>query len=108
MISGEKLTEDIIMNSEAGSDYETLMKDFEYYQFNRVEGSTIGKYNKETIEVTYYYEFVGGTGGNDEPEEPTNPDFPVTGVETNNILEFTLLFSLISLIGTIVIRKKLI
>ena len=108
MISGEKLTEDIIMNSEAGSDYETLMKDFEYYQFNRVEGSTIGKYNKETIEVTYYYEFVGGTGGNDEPEEPTNPDFPVTGVETNNTLEFTLLFSLISLIGTIVIRKKLI
>ena len=75
----------------------------EYLTFIAATGT-----DKETIEVTYYYEFVGGTGGNDEPEEPTNPDFPVTGVETNNTLEFTLLFSLISLIGTIVIRKKLI
>ena len=108
MISGEKLTEDVTLNGEAGSDYETEKKEFEYYQFNKVEGQYTGKYNKETIEVTYYYEFVGGTGGNDEPEEPTDPDFPVTGVETNNTLEYTLLVSLISLIGTIVIRRKLI
>ncbi len=108
MISGEKLSNDVTMNGEAGSDYETEQKEFEYYQFDRVEGRYVGKYNKETIEVTYYYEFIGGTGGNDEPEEPTDPDFPVTGVETNNTLEYTLLFSLISLIGTMVIRKKLI
>ena len=108
MISGEKLTEDVTLNGEAGSDYETEKKEFEYYQFNKVEGQYTGKYNKETIEVTYYYEFVGGTGGNDEPGEPTDPDFPVTGVETNNTLEYTLLVSLISLIGTIVVRRKLI
>ena len=108
MISGEKLTDSASTTGEVESKYETVEKSFEYYQLNRVEGNTTGEYIDGVIEVTDYYEFVGGTGGNDEPEEPTNPDFPVTGVETNNTLEFTLLFSLISLIGTIIIRKKLI
>lgn len=107
MISGDKLSEDVVMSGDAGCEYETQKREFEYYQFNSVDGDTVGKYDKETIEVTYYYEFIGGTGGNDDTVEPNDPDFPVTGVESNNILEFTLLFSLISLISSVIIKKRM-
>ena len=51
------------------------------------------------IVVTYIYEYVGGTGGDD-------PDFPRTGIESNNIVEIITMVSLVALGTTIILKKK--
>jgi uncharacterized protein YfcZ (UPF0381/DUF406 family) len=100
-IFDETLSPDETSTEKVGTDYKTEPKEFEYYKLVEVKGNETGKYIDGTTEVVYVYEFVGGSGGNDDP------DFPVTGVETNNSLEYTLLISLISLISSIIIRRKL-
>lgn len=103
-IFNETLSPDEKSTEKVGTDYKTEQKEFEYYKLVEIRGNETGKYIDATIEVVYVYEFVGGTGGNDEP---IDPNFPATGVETNNALEYTLLISLISLVGSIIVRKKL-
>lgn len=103
-IFNETLSSDEKSTEKVGTDYKTEQKEFEYYKLVEIKGNETGKYIDGTIEVVYVYEFVGGTGGNDEP---IDPNFPATGVETNNALEYTLLISLISLVGSIIVRKKL-
>lgn len=103
-IFNETLSPDEKSTEKVGTDYKTEQKEFEYYKLVEIRGNETGKYIDGTIEVVYVYEFVGGTGGNDEP---IDPNFPATGVETNNALEYTLLVSLISLVGSIIVRKKL-
>lgn len=103
-IFNETLSPDETSTEKVGTDYKTEQKEFEYYKLVEIRGNETGKYIDGTIEVVYVYEFIGGTGGNDDP---IDPNFPVTGVETNNTLEYTLLISLISLIGSIIIRKRL-
>lgn len=103
-IFNETLSPDEKSTEKVGTDYKTEQKEFEYYKLVEIRGNETGKYIDGTIEVVYVYEFVGGTGGNDEP---IDPNFPATGVETNNALEYTLLISLISLVGSIIVRKKL-
>ena len=103
-IFNETLSSDEKSTEKVGTDYKTEQKEFEYYKLVEIKGNETGKYVDGTIEVVYVYEFVGGSGGNDEP---IDPNFPATGVETNNALEYTLLISLISLVGSIIVRKKL-
>lgn len=103
-IFNETLSSDEKSTEKVGTDYKTEQKEFEYYKLVEIKGNETGKYVDGTIEVVYVYEFVGGEGGNDEP---IDPNFPATGVETNNTLEYTLLISLISLVGSIIVRKKL-
>lgn len=103
-IFNETLSSDEKSTEKVGTDYKTEQKEFEYYKLVEIKGNETGKYIDGTIEVVYVYEFVGGEGGNDEP---IDPNFPATGVETNNTLEYTLLISLISLVGSIIVRKKL-
>ena len=103
-IFNETLSSDEKSTEKVGTDYKTEQKEFEYYKLVEIKGNETGKYIDGTIEVVYVYEFVGGEGGNDEP---IDPNFPATGVETNNALEYTLLISLISLVGSIIVRKKL-
>ena len=103
-IFNETLSPDEKSTEKVGTDYKTEQKEFEYYKLVEIRGNETGKYIDGPIEVVYVYEFVGGTGGNDEP---IDPNFPATGVETNNALEYTLLISLISLVGSIIVRKKL-
>lgn len=103
-IFNETLSPNEKSTEKVGTDYKTEQKEFEYYKLVEIRGNETGKYIDGTIEVVYVYEFVGGTGGNDEP---IDPNFPATGVETNNALEYTLLISLISLVGSIIVRKKL-
>ena len=103
-IFNETLSSDEKSTEKVGTDYKTEQKEFEYYKLVEIKGNETGKYVDGTIEVVYVYEFVGGEGGNDEP---IDPNFPATGVETNNALEYTLLISLISLVGSIIVRKKL-
>lgn len=103
-IFNETLSPNEKSTEKVGTNYKTEQKEFEYYKLVEIRGNETGKYIDGNIEVVYVYEFVGGTGGNDEP---IDPNFPATGVETNNALEYTLLISLISLVGSIIVRKKL-
>ena len=74
-------------------------KEFQYYELLKVEGNRIGLYAEEDTEVIYVYTYVGGTGGDD-------PDFPRTGIESNNIVEMIAMVSLVALGTTIVLKKK--
>ena len=107
---GNVLSEELTSKEKVGDYYTTTEKEFEDYSLIDIDGETKGKYIDGTIIVTYIYEFTGGTGGDDTPDEPTptpTPSIvPNTGIETNNILEITTILSIISLLGTIVLKKR--
>lgn len=97
---GNVLSEELTYSEKVGTEYATTEKEFEDYSLIDVNGETKGKYIDGTIIVTYIYEFTSGTGGDDII------DIPNTGIETNNVLEITTILSLISLITSIIIRKR--
>lgn len=94
---GNVLSKELTYSEKVDTEYTTIEKEFEDYSLVKVDGETKGKYIDGTIIVTYIYEFTSGTGGNDVPE---------TGIDTSNALEITTLFSLITLVTTIILRKR--
>ena len=94
---GNVLNKELTYSEKVDTEYATIEKEFEDYSLVKVDGETKGKYIDGTITVTYIYEFTNGTGGNDVPE---------TGIDTSNALEITTLFSVITLITTIILRKR--
>lgn len=94
---GNVLSEESTYSEKVGTEYATTEKEFEDYSLIDVNGETKGKYIDGTIVVTYIYEFTSGIGGDDVPE---------TGIDTSNALEMTTLFSVITLITTIILRKR--
>lgn len=94
---GNVLNKELTSTEKVDTEYATIEKEFEDYSLVKVDGETKGKYIDGTITVTYIYEFTSGTGGNDVPE---------TGIDTSNALEITTLFSVITLITTIILRKR--
>lgn len=94
---GNVLSEELNYTEKVDTEYATIEKEFEEYSIVKIDGETKGKYIDGTITVTYIYEFTSGTGGNDVPE---------TGINTSNVLEITTLFSLITLVTTIILRKR--
>ncbi len=96
-VKGNVLSEDVITTGMVNDDYRTNAKSFKDYELIKVEGSETGLYTSEDIVVTYIYEFVGGTGGDDVPN---------TGINTNNALEVTTALSMITLVGAIILRKR--
>lgn len=98
---GKSLSEDITLNGKYNTEYVTEEKEFQYYELVDVKGNKTGKFSNELNEVTYIYEYVGGTGGDD-------PEFPKTGIEDNNIIEIIGIVSLLSLGTVVVLKKKLI
>lgn len=94
---GNVLNKELTYSEKVDTEYATIEKEFEDYSLVKVDGETKGKYIDGTITVTYIYEFTSGTGGNDVPE---------TGIDTSNALEITTLFSLITLVTTIILRKR--
>lgn len=98
---GNKLADTVEKIGVAGTKYNTEKKEFENYEFLKVDGEETGEYVLgETIEVTYVYTNAIGTV---DPIEPVNPDAqpeepkpiepPHTGVEvvnvtTNNIIMY--------------------
>ena len=97
---GNVLSEELTYSEKVGTEYATIEKEFEDYSLIDIDGETKGKYIDGTIIVTYIYEFTSGIGGDDII------DIPNTGIETNNVLEITTILSLISLITSIIIRKR--
>lgn len=96
-VKGNVLSEDVITTGMVNDDYRTNAKSFKDYELIKVEGSETGLYTSEDIVVTYIYEFVGGTGGDDVPN---------TGINTNNALEVTTALSMITLVSAIILRKR--
>ncbi len=94
---GNVLSEESTYSEKVGTEYATTEKEFEDYSLIDVNGETKGKYIDGTITVTYIYEFTSGTGGEDVPE---------TGINTSNALEITTILSLITLVTTIILRKR--
>lgn len=97
---GNVLSEELPYSEKVGTEYATIEKEFEDYSLIDIDGETKGKYIDGTIIVTYIYEFTSGIGGDDII------DIPNTSIETNNVLEITTILSLISLITSIIIRKR--
>ena len=94
---GNVLSKEITSTKKVDTEYTTIEKEFEDYSLTDVQGETNGKYIDGTITGTYIYEFTGGTGGEDVPE---------TGINTSNALEITTVLSLITLVTTIILRKR--
>lgn len=94
---GNVLSKELTYFEKVDAEYTTIEKEFEDYSLVKVDGETKGKYIDGTITVTYIYEFTSGTGGNDVPE---------TGINTSNALEIITVFSLITLVTTIILRKR--
>ena len=97
--NGKELSESIFSTGMIGKEYTTEEKEFQYYELLKVEGNRTGLYAEEDTEVIYVYTYVGGTGGDD-------PDFPRTGIESNNIVEMIAMVSLVALGTTRVLKKK--
>lgn len=101
--AGKEFAETIETTEIVGTDYVTVKKEFEGYEFIEVTGDkTEGKYIDGTLTVIYVYEFVDGKGGDEEPK-----DVPNTGIADDNALEYITIFSMLTLIGAVVIRKKI-
>ncbi len=98
--NGKELTDSIFSTEMIGKEYTTEEKEFQYYELLKVEGNKTGLYTEEDTQVVYVYTYVGGTGGDD-------PDFPRTGIESNNIVEIISMLSLAALGTTILLKKKL-
>ncbi len=94
---GNVLSKELTSTEKVDTEYTTIEKEFEDYSLTDVQGETKGKYIDGTITVTYIYEFTSGTGGEDVPE---------TGINTSNALEITTVLSLITLVTTIILRKR--
>lgn len=94
---GNVLSKELTSTEKVDTEYTTIEREFEDYSLTDVQGETKGKYIDGTITVTYIYEFTGGTGGEDVPE---------TGINTSNALEITTVLSLITLVTTIILRKR--
>ncbi len=94
---GNVLAEEKTITGKVNTKYETKALEFEDYSLINVVGNENGEYSKELIEVTYIYEYTSGTGGNDVPE---------TGINTSNALEIITVFSLITLVSAIILRKR--
>ena len=98
--NGKEIASEEITTGKYRSEYATSEKEIQYYELIKIEGNEKGTYGLEDIVVTYIYEYVGGIGGDD-------PEFPRTGVETNNIVEIISMLSLAMLGTTILLKKKL-
>ena len=94
---GKELSESKTITGKVNTKYETKALEFEDYSLINTIGNENGEYSKEIIEVTYVYEFTSGMGGD---------DVPATGITSSSALEITTIISLITLITTIIIRKR--
>lgn len=109
---GNKLLDSETSEFEVGTEYTTSAKDITGYVLNRVVGNENGTIINGTIEVTYVYEFVHGTGDVEEPviTPDPEPEIPYTGIEEdndNNTANIVLMsISSVSLIGLLVFKKK--
>lgn len=78
---GNNLTDSIITEEEVDTLYSTEKKEFEGFEFLKVEGETEGKYIDGVIEVTYIYK--NAVGDVDEPQIPIEPEEPIEPPHTD-------------------------
>ena len=100
---GNKLKESISNIDKVGAKYETTYPEsigkYDFVYVDKESDATTGEYEYAVKTVTYVYEYVGGTGGDD-------PEFPRTGVTTNYYLEIIFVVSLLALITVIKLKNN--
>ncbi|MCI8276660.1 MAG: MucBP domain-containing protein, partial [Clostridia bacterium] len=79
--TGNKLTEDVVINGHEGDNYMSENKNFEGYDFVEKTDNTSGKMTREDIVVKYYYdkkpeEIVVKVPENPQPENTEKPSKP--------------------------------
>ena len=111
---GKALTDDVLTTGGYGTEYTTEEKEFYGYKLIEVQGDATGKYNDGTITVTYVYQYVLGTGGDDPipgddtPKLPNSSIVPYTGIEdegNDTLVMFMITISLLG--GALVFRKRI-
>lgn len=100
---GNELKESISTIDKVGAKYETTYPEsigkYDFVYVDKDSDATAGEYEYAVKTVTYVYEYVGGTGGDD-------PEFPRTGVTTNYYLEIIFVVSLLALITVIKLKNN--
>lgn len=100
---GNELKESISNIDKVGAKYETTYPEsigkYDFVYVDKESDATTGEYEYAVKTVTYVYEYVGGTGGDD-------PEFPRTGVTTNYYLEIIFVVSLLALITVIKLKNN--
>lgn len=100
---GNELKESISTIDKVGAKYETTYPEsigkYDFVYVDKESDATAGEYEYAVKTVTYVYEYVGGTGGDD-------PEFPRTGVTTNYYLEIIFVVSLLALITVIKLKNN--
>ncbi len=95
--NGKELIASETYEEQIGNMYEVTPKEIDGYILLKVEGSESGSYVEDDTVVNYIYE-LAGVGG----DEPTD-----TGVENSILPELMYVISSLSLIGSLIIKKKL-
>ena len=86
--TGNKLTEDVVINGHEGDNYMSESKNFEGYDFVEKTDNTSGKMTREDIVVKYYYdkkpeEIVIKVPENPQPENTEKPSKPADNNNNN-------------------------
>ena len=103
---GKELTTPTVDSYYYGENYTTTAKEFTDYELIETKGTESGKVNTRETEVTYIYQFVGGQGGDEDPEE--EPEEPIV-VQTGSEIDYSIMSStviVLSLIGFSILSKK--
>lgn len=90
--NGKPLRDFIETIGQVGTNYETKSQAFTNYKLIKVEGIEKGLYDKESIEVTYIYKYVG--------------NIIDTGISSNKFPEMFFMIMSVVLTGTIIFKKR--
>lgn len=100
---GNEIKESVSTIDKVGAEYETTYPEsigkYDFVYVDKESDEVSGKYEYSVKTVTYVYEYVGGTGGDD-------PEFPRTGVTSTYYLELIFIVSLLALITVIKIKNN--
>lgn len=100
---GNEIKESVSTIDKVGAEYETSYPEsigkYDFVYVDKESDEVSGKYEYSVKTVTYVYEYVGGTGGDD-------PEFPRTGVTSTYYLELIFIVSLLALITVVKIKNN--
>ena len=102
---GNTLLEDITLTGLPSESYKSTSKEIEGYTLIEVKGEETGNYiSRETIEITYIYQFTKGQGTIEEPILPTPEPIEPPHTSVNNSIYA--LIVLVNALGISVLLKK--
>lgn len=83
-IEGHKISDDVVVNGNAGDNYSTKQRNISGYTFKEVQGNASGKFTSDKQIVTYVY--IKNSVPNTDPEQPVQPCHS-SGSSTNILIK---------------------